>query len=106
MSDFSMSAPITEHLRHKHGFMKTVATLVLATFVSLSLQPLAAAAQTIKNTPAKAEPDSSEKLAKTLEAIEDKLDKLEQKLTKKEKADTEKAELKTLKQQLNDQDKT
>jgi hypothetical protein len=101
-----MSAPITEHLRYKHRFMKTVAAIVLVTFVSLSLQPLTAAAQTIKTAAPKAEPDSSEKLAKTLEAIEAKLDKLNQKLANKLSADTEKAELQGLKKQLDDQDKT
>ena len=86
--------------------MRTVASVVLAAFLSLTLQPLALAAQAAQaRTPAaQAAPDTSAKLAKILEELEDKLDKLETKLTRKQQADQEKAELKALKQRLTDLD--
>jgi len=101
-----MPLPLTTSLRRSTVFMRTVASVVLAAFLSLTLQPLALAAQAAQaRTPAaQAAPDTSAKLAKILEELEDKLDKLETKLTRKQQADQEKAELKALKQRLTDLD--
>jgi hypothetical protein len=97
--------PPTEALRHGSGFLKTTAAVVIVAFLSLTLQPLAIAVQLPdSNTPAKPQ-SNEEKLAKTLETIEERLEKLETKLTKKQDAKQEKDDLKRLRQSLDDLDR-
>jgi len=99
--------PVTHVLRRQHGFMKSIAAVVLVAFVSLYLQPLAVAAQLPPAAPAaKPAPASNEeKLARTLESIEDRLGKFEDRLARKEDATREKDELKRLRQNLDDLDR-
>lgn len=96
-----MHAAVTETLR-KRPILKTVSTVVLVTFLSLTLQPLAVAAQTPSKTAPVQRPanGNSEILARTLTGIEASLARLEARLRKKEDASKEKTELKALRQNL------
>lgn len=97
-----MSVAVTESLRSASRFMRVVASFVLAAFLSLTLQPLALAAQLPSAAPAaRTAPVSNEaNLAKTLEDIEDRLEKLENKLSKKASARQEQDDIKRLRQSL------
>lgn len=99
--------PVTHVLRHQHGFMKSIAAVVLVAFVSLYLQPLAIAAQLPAAAPAaKTGPASNEeRLARTLEDIEDRLGKYEDRLARNEDASKDRDELKRLRQNLDDLDR-
>jgi len=92
--------PATESLRQARGFSKVVTAVVLAAFVSLTLQPLALAAQ-LPSPPARAKvattaADPSAQLAQTLEALEAALEALEARLTQRQDAAPQKAEVKAL----------
>ncbi len=98
--------PPTEALRHGSGFLKTTAVVVIVAFLSLTLQPLAIAVQLPDTAAATARPQSNEeKLAKTLETLEERLEKLETKLTKKLDTRQEKDDLKRLRLSLDDLDR-
>jgi hypothetical protein len=101
------SLPVTHVLRRQHGFMKSIAAVVLVAFVSLYLQPLAIAAQLPPAVPVgKPAPVSNEeRLARTLEAIEDRLGQLENRLARKEDATSDKDELKRLRKDLDEFDR-
>jgi hypothetical protein len=106
-----MQEPITETLRHAPAFMKSVAALVIVTFLGLTLEPLAIAANApiqaapvAKPLPVASPPSNEERLGLTIETIEDRLNKLDTQLTQKKPAQQEKSELKVLRQTLDIQD--
>ena len=93
--------PINERLRHANLFMKGTASLVLAAFLSLTLQPLALAA----NTPAPAriapkDESTEEKLGRALHALTDEVERLEEKLDKREDTAREDDNIKRLSQDI------
>jgi len=97
--------PINERLRHANLFMKGTASLVLAAFLSLTLQPLAIAANT--PAPARAAPkeeSTEEKLEKTLNAIQGNAERIERKSIKKESIQKEAEEINRLKSELDSLD--
>lgn len=76
-----MHRPVTEYLRKTRGFSKLVTVVVLAAFLSLTLQPLALAANLPAAPKATAKAaatatDPAAQLAQTLEATEAKLGEL------------------------------
>ncbi len=94
--------PVLRSLRHRSGFLKSIAALVLVAFVSLCLQPLALAANlpAAPKAPTPRAPTNDENLSKTLDDLEHRLDKFERKLSRKEDATKDKDELKRLRQNL------
>ncbi|MBI5782341.1 MAG: hypothetical protein HZA69_01205, partial [Gammaproteobacteria bacterium] len=103
-----MNQPAIGHLRRARLFLKTTVVVVTVAFLGLTLQPLALAAN-LPAAPKAAAPrpaSNEEKLAKTLEDVEDRLEKLEAKLSKKETAKPEQADLKVLRQELDGLDRT
>jgi len=100
------STPTLGYLRRARYFLKAVAVTVTVAFLGLTLQPLAVAA----NLPAQNPPDAraatnDEKLARTLEDIEQRLAKLEEKLDKKLDAKSEEDELRRLRAELDTLDR-
>lgn len=99
-----MHRPVTESLRHARLFSKTITLAVLATFLSLTLQPLALAAQlpsrpgTAKATATATDP--SAQLAQALEATEAKLGELIDDFTAGRDANPRLQDVKQLHQQL------
>ncbi len=96
-----MHRPVTKYLRQARGFSKAVTVVVLAAFLSLTLQPLVLAANlpVAPKAPAKATTtatDPSAQLAQTLEALEAALEALEARLTQRQDAAPQKAEVKAL----------
>ncbi len=102
MTDTPLDRLLIRHLRPHRWVFKTIATIVLVTFVTLNLQPLGVAlAQTPDPNTTSSAPESDEaKLAKTILKIERKLEKIEDKLTRNEDTSTEHIELQTLKAEL------
>ncbi len=99
-----MHRPVTKYLRQARGFSKGVTAAVLAAFVSLTLQPLALAAQ-LPSRPGTAKAaatatDPSAQLALTLEATEAKLGELLDDFTAGRDANPRLQDLKALHQQL------
>ncbi len=100
-----MHRPVTKYLRQARGFSKLVTVVVLAAFTSLTLQPLALAANlpVAPKAPAKATTtatDPSAQLAQTLEALEAALEALEARLTQRQDAAPQRAEVKALEMAL------
>ncbi len=97
-----MTITVTGDPRSASCCMRVIASAVLAAFLSLTLQPLALAANlpAAPKAPAPRAASNDEKLAKTLEDIEDQLEKLEKKLTQKADTQKEKDELRSLRQSL------
>lgn len=78
--------PLLASLRRRQLWLKSIATVVTVAFLGLYLQPLAIAANLPRRAPAKtAAPSNDEKLAKALEAIEQRLDQLHTKLSTEDK---------------------
>ena len=104
----SLPSRYTRHHPRHNKLMRTIAAFTLVAFTSLIFQPLALAVNAPKRgaaAQAMTQPETDdEKLAKTLDKIENKLTHLEDKLTKKQNAKLEKDELKNLHQQLMVQD--
>lgn len=78
--------PLLASLRRRQLWLKSIAVVVTVAFLGLTLQPLALAAQLPSRAPTKtAAPSNEEKLAKALEAVEQRLDQLHTKLSTEDK---------------------
>ena len=90
-----------EPLRRARLFLKATALTVAIAFLGLTLQPLAIAANLpVQNTPEARPATNDEKLARTLDDIEQRLAKLEEKLEKKLDAKSEEDGLRRLRANL------
>lgn len=96
-----MHPPTLGQLRRARLFLKTTAVLVTVAFLGLYLEPLALAAQlpARTTTPVPA-PSDNERLAQTIDTIQDKLGKLEAKSSRHESVAKETNDLKVLRTEL------
>jgi hypothetical protein len=94
--------PVTAAFRRHRLLLKSIASVVTAAFLLLSLQPLAVAADLTARRPSPPPaPTDAERLSQTLEHIERHLDKLHTKLSRKQDISPEHKELKALRDEVN-----
>src|SRR3972149_881569 len=93
------SRPLLTRMRRRQNWLRAIAVIVATAFLNLYLQPLALATQ-LPAPPAPQEPGDSEKLARTIDTIENRLEKLEDKLSKNEDATDDRDAITTLRQDL------